>query len=178
MVPKIDKGLHDFLTIAWKNPNKEVKDKEYINSAKFLLLKRTPIIVGDKQEPSIPQFIESDNMSSEIINSMFISNNPSTTIRDYKTLVNSNDSFWLNIPISNSGEELAIFSILNNKQINLIYPYQKSLSKGTLHIPVKLPENAKGNFFIGAVETPYIKLQKPFDNMIIGVESTNLITIK
>lgn len=156
-VPNTSMGNHELIVIAVIDPETPVYDKS-IPEVLSILMTRMLIIVEEDIEITF-SYDKVDNVSFEESYHFFASISPSVYRNDSISTfsVNDYDYIWLNIPVSQPNTKLAVFAILDDKQVSVYQPYFLATSTGTLHIPLKIP-NTEGNLIFGVVENPYINL--------------------
>jgi hypothetical protein len=156
-IPNMKNGLHDMVAIAVIEPDIPLDEKE-LSPAVSILMKRTPVIVANETIPSI-SYNEMDKLSTVRSEEFFVSNYPSVERQDSVSLVpyKKANEMWLNIPISNPNIKIAVFAILDTKQVIMQKPFLSSTTPGTIHLPLNFPEK-EGNLILGLVESPFIKV--------------------
>jgi uncharacterized protein YcfL len=159
-ISNIPDGLHDFIIICIREPNKYITKEEYIPPPKLYLHRRVTILVGNEiHPPKFPQEEINEVSNENIIQGVYLSEKKHGKSEKAISLFNKNNTpLWVNLSVSRPNTKVVIVGFLENEQVIFPESILNVTSNGMISHPININitkmENPK-NLTLFVVENPF-----------------------
>ncbi|MGN7942162.1 hypothetical protein [Virgibacillus sp. 6R] len=175
----LSNGLHDFIVLSVRNPDKLLLEKKFFPPGHFNLAKRTTLIVGGSDSPPKVDYINYKAFDSSEEMPAILTTKPSKSLENEGITIlpyNSNSELWLNFNSTNV-KKYAIFAYLGDEYLPIKNRFVEVDNKGIINIPLDIKLVKNKNLVIGVVENPF---EKQTDETRIPwfVQTLNRVSVK
>lgn len=157
--PKLVAGQHYLTTIIIRDPDKILKEPNFIPGFEHILAYRANIIVSTNAV-RLPSFfkVEPHHATSNFNGMIILSQDPTKNSVKPLSLIRKNflHNIWLNFENKNGLSRYAVI-ILNLRQVKSEVKFVSTNSKGIIRLPINLSNNIQcpTNLVVLAVENPF-----------------------